>query len=293
MGDHEMIDSGLDCKIALITGANHGIGAATARTMAAQGAKVYVAYYLPSSEYTQGELEEARRSGVGGDRLYHAMHQQTGDAVADDIRSRGGIATAGEFDLGDASSIPRLFDACESELGPVDILVSNHTHDTLETFDPASVTEGPPPISLSNAESIDRHFAVNTRAGALMMGEYLQRYLDRKAESGRIVSLTTVLAHSRNISYAASKRALVSYSLSAAQEMGKYGITANVVCPGATQTGYITPEDEARIIARTPLARVGSPEDAANVITFLASEQGKWITGQVIYSAGGFMMYPQ
>ena len=75
--------------------------------------------------------------------------------------------------------------------------------------------------------------------------------------------------------------------------MGKYGITANVVCPGATQTGYLTPENEEQLIAQTPLGRAGAPEDAADVIVFLASEQGRWITGQVIYAGGGFMMYPQ
>ncbi len=219
------------------------------------------------------------------------MHQQTGETVASDILSQGGVAATGEFDLGDAGSIPRLFDACESELGPVDILVGNHTRDSQETFDPASATEGPSPISLPDAESIDRHLAVNARAGALMMGEYLRRYLDRRADSGRIINLTTVLAHSRNISYAASKRALVSYSMSAAQEMGKYGITVNVVCPGATQTGYITPENEGWIIARTPLRRLGLPEDVAEVIMFLASEQARWLTGQLIYASGGFLTY--
>jgi len=93
------------------------------------------------------------------------------------------------------------------------------------------------------------------------------------------------------VSYAASKRALVSYSLSAAQEMGKYGITVNVVCPGATQTGYITPENEDKLTAKTPLQRIGQPEDVADVIVFLASEQARWVTGQLIYASGGFLMY--
>lgn len=158
----------------------------------------------------------------------------------------------------------------------------------LETFDPALVQDG---IALTNAESIDRHFAVNARACALLMREYLQRHLAREARWGRIINLTTVLRHSRNVSYAASKRALVSYTMSAAEEMGKYGITANVVCPGPTQTGYITPESAAELVARTPLGRLGLPEDVADVITFLASEQGHWLTGQLLYASGGFLMY--
>lgn len=286
-----MIDPQLDGKVALITGANHGIGAATARALAAQGAKVFITYYRPDCPYSEQELEKARRDGVGGVRLYQAMQQQSGDVVLNDIRSHGGIAAAHEFDLGEVDNIASLFNLCESELGPVDILINNHTHCVYETFDPALVTDEESGVYLTSAESIDRHFAVNTRACALMMREYLQRYLSREAQSGRIINLTTVLAHARNISYAASKHALVSYSLSAAQEMGKYGITVNVVCPGATQTGYITPENEPKLTAMTPLRRLGQPEDIADVIVFLASEQAHWLTGQLIYASGGFLMY--
>jgi len=124
-----------------------------------------------------------------------------------------------------------------------------------------------------------------------MMREYLQRYISRKTQWGRIVNLTTVRAHPRNVSYAASKQALLSYSLSAALEMGKYGITVNVVCPGATQTGYISPENEPWIVQRTPLGRLGTPEDVADVIVFLVSEQAHWLTGQLIYASGGFVYY--
>lgn len=98
----------------------------------------------------------------------------------------------------------------------------------------------------------------------------------REVRWGRIINLTTVLAHPGQVSYAASKRALVSYSLSAADEMGKYGITVNVVCPGATQTGYLSPENERRDAENTPLGRIGQPEDVADVIVFLASEQAHW-----------------
>lgn len=286
-----MIDPQLEGKVALITGANHGIGAATAKPLAVQGVKVFVTYYIPDCPYSGQELEEARRAGVGGDALYRAMQQQSGEVVAEAIRSQGGIAAAQEFDLGDAGNIGKLFGLCEAALGPVDILINNHTHCILETFDQASVRDDFPKICLTTPEGIDRHFAVNARACALMMREYLQRHIAREARWGRIISLTTVLAHSHNVSYAASKRALVSYTLSAAAEMGKYGITANVVCPGATQTGYISPEDERREAARTPLRRIGQPRDVADVIVFLASEQGRWLTGQLIYASGGYLMY--
>jgi 3-oxoacyl-[acyl-carrier protein] reductase len=286
-----VIDPKLENKVVLITGANHGIGAATAKALAAQGARVFITYFIPDLPYSPAELEEARLKGAGGWPLYFAMQAQSADIVVREIRVQGGTAAAREFDLGVADNIGRLFDACEADIGPVDILICNHTHCVYETFDPSLVEEGKSSVNLATAESIDRHFAVNARAGALMMKEYLQRYLERKASWGRIVNLTTVRAHPRNVSYAASKQALLSYSLSAAMEMGKYGITVNVVCPGATQTGYITPENEPRIVERTPLGRLGKPEDIADVIVFLVSEQAQWLTGQLIYASGGFLYY--
>lgn len=283
-----MVNYHLDNKVVLITGANHGIGAATARAFAAQGAKVFITYYRPDCPYSKKELEKARQTGVGGDLLYSAMQQQSADAVLNIIRAHRGTATAEELDLGNVENIVKLFDLCEEKIGPPDIFIINHTHCVGETFDPAMVTDQ---RQLTNAQCIDRHFAVNARAGALMMLEYLQRHIRRNVHWGRIISLTTTSAHARHISYAASKHALVSYTFTAAQEMGKYGITANVVCPGATQTGYIPPDDYGWLVEKTPLGRVGQPEDVADVILFLASEQAHWLTGQLIYASGGFLMH--
>lgn len=283
-----MIDPGLARKVVLITGANHGIGAATAKSLADQGARVFITYYLPEMTFSEEALFRAYEAGVGGDKLYSYWQQQSGEVIAEEIQSRGGTAVSAEFDLSSVDNIGELFDRCERELGPVDLLINNHTHCVMETFDPAAAKDD---VILTKAESIDRHFAVNARAVALMMRQYLQRFLDREASSGRIINLTTTLGHAKNISYAASKRALVSYSMSAAQEMGPYGITVNVVCPGPTQTGYITPNAEARLVERTPLGRLGTPDDIADVITYLASEQAGWLTGQLIYASGGFSTY--
>ena len=288
-----MIDPQLQNKVVLITGANHGIGAAAATAFAEQGARVFITYFRDPSLYTEEELKQARTVGIGGDALYRALQGQSADFLTQGIIARGGMAVAREVDLAQPENIPLLFDWCEAKLGPVDILVNNHTHCVLETFDPGLVQNEVNGVRLTTAASIDAHFAINTRAYVLMMSEYLKRYLHRKAESGRIINLSTDAAHAHtgNISYAASKHAIESYSRSAAAEMGKYGITVNIVAPGPIQTGYITPAFETEIASKTPLRRVGKPEDVAEVIVFLASAQARWITGQLLYVGGGWRMH--
>ncbi len=209
-----------------------------------------------------------------------------------EIVAGGGAVVSREADLSDTTNIPLLFDQCEAQLGPVDILVNNHTHCVLETFDPARVTTAGFPIRFVSEAEIDRHFAINARAYALMMGEYVRRYLDRGANWGRIINISTDAAHEHiaNVNYAASKHAIESYSRSAAAELGQYGITVNIVAPGPIQTGYITPEAEAEIAPNTPLGRLGKPEDLADVIVFMASEQARWLTGQLLYVGGGWRM---
>jgi 3-oxoacyl-[acyl-carrier protein] reductase len=286
-----VIDSGLEGRTVMITGANHGIGAATARKFALQGAKVFLSFFREKSSYSEPELTAALNEGVGGDRLHRAMQQQSGEIVANDIRREGGTARAYEADLSDSSQIPLLFDRCEVELGPVDVLVNNHTYCVHETFDPNEATSTNDAAFVS-AQIIDRHFSVNARGYALLMAEYAKRYLARGGTSGRIVNVSADAAHAHpnSVSYAASKHAIESYSRSAAAELGKYGITVNIISPGPTQTGYITPENETEISRNTPLGRVGTPDDVAEVIVFFASKQARWLTGQLLYVGGGWRM---
>jgi len=288
-----MIDPKIKGKTVLITGANHGIGAATAKAFSVQGAKVFVTYFRPACRFAEGELKKATAAGIGGVLLYAAGQQQPIEPLLQAIRAAGASCAAREADLADSAQIGALFDACEAALGPVDILVNNHTHALLDTFDPSQVTDkgfGVHPITTAG---IDAHFAVNTRAYALMMSEYLQRHLGRKARWGRIINISTDAAHAHPaaVSYAASKHAIESYSRSAALEMGRYGITVNVVARGPIQTGWLTPEQEKHIAAATPLGRVGRPEDVADVVVFLASEQAHWLTGQLLYVGGGWRMH--
>ncbi len=290
-----MIDPHLDRITVLITGANHGIGAATARTFAGHGAKIFLTYYRVPTEHSHDELERARQTGAAGDALYRAQQQTRAETIAEDIRTSGGEAHACEADLSDTDTIPILFDMCEEALGPVDVLVVNHAHCEAETFDPARAMEADNDPSIISAAGIDRHHVVNVRASALVLAEYVRRRLARNASGVRVVVVSTDAAHLHvaNVSYAASKHAFESYARSAAAELGRYGITVNVVAPGPTQTGYITAESESRLVPRIPLGRLGTPEDIADIIVFLASEQARWLTGQLIYAGGGFQMPQQ
>ena len=288
-----MIDPGLEGKVVLITGANHGIGAAAARAFAAQGSRVFVTWFREPSHHSDEELARAREAGVGGVLLWWAEHRLPADHVIQEIVAQGGVAAGREADLGDPANIGPVFDECEAVLGPVDVLINNHTHSVHDTFDPAAVTQEGYGVGLISAASMDGHFAVNARGYALMMSEYIQRYLGRHGRRGRIINVSTDAAHAHasSLSYAASKHAIESYSRSAAAEVGKYGITVNIVAPGPIQTGWLTPDQETAICAGTPLRRCGVPQDVADVMVFLASDQAHWLTGQLLYVGGGWRMH--
>jgi 3-oxoacyl-[acyl-carrier protein] reductase len=283
----------LEGQVVLITGANHGIGAATARAFTAQGASVFLTYHREPCPFSRRELEKAQEDNVGGVTLYRANQQQTPEPLVDEIRSGGGRAAMCEMDLSVAGNIPVLFDLCRDALGEPDILVNNHAYCAPDTFDPALTTDEGFVVKVVDDMNIDASFAVNARAFALLMSEYVSRFLVRAATSGRIINISTDAAHAHvaNVSYAASKHAIESYSRSAAVELGRYGITVNIVAPGPVQTGYLTPEEVANIAAATPLGRVGRPDDVADVIVFLASDQARWLTGQLIYAGGGWRIH--
>ncbi len=282
-----MVQTGLQNKVVLITGANHGIGAATAKAFAAEGAAVLVSYLRlpPMNRYAEGETELD---------TYDTARAKSADDVIQAIRAAGGRVEGIEADLSDTATIPLLFDRAEALFGPVDVLVNNADYCEQNTFIPASAgittlaPDGYPTLTIT-AETNDRHFAVNARAVALLIAEFARRRIEQGYSWGRIINISTDGApgFGGTISYGASKYAAESYARAAAFELGQYGITANIVSPGPTQTGWIRPEQEAAIIAGTPLKRVGQPEDIADVIVFLASEQARWVTGQMISVSGG------
>ena len=274
-----MIDTGLENRVVLITGGNHGIGAATARAFAAQGARVFITYLRLSPQDYGIDPEEARRASEPGLPLYHATQTRSADAVVEEIRKGGGMAESWEVDLADPATIPGLFDLAEQKFGPVTVLVNN-----------AAYCETPPDtIFGTSAESVDKHLAVNTRAAVLLMAELVRRHKERGGRWGRIINVSTDAAQNfgGQISYGASKAATEAFTRSVATEVGPLGITVNSVAPGPVQTGYITRESENELLPEIPLRRIGEPEDIADAVVFLASEQARWITGQVIKVSGG------
>ena len=295
-----MIDPRLKDKVVLVTGGNNpfGIGAAIARAFASQGAKSFIHFFrqeidFPFRDQTNSHKEEP------GLKFFFEQQRKSSDEVVESIRKSGGQADSWEGDLRNPKEVNRLFEEAEKAFGQVDILVNNAAEYVADTFLPSfaikkepKLWEGGPTISTIDVESHDRHFAVNSRAVAILMSIFVRRIIERKANWGRIINISADCAWGcpKEVSYRASKYALESYSRSAAAEVGPYGITVNVVSPGPVQSGYISPEMEETLTADIPLRRIGRPEDIANTVVFLASEQASWMTGQLIFVHGGHRM---
>lgn len=271
-----MIDPGLEGRVAVVTGGNQGIGAAIARGLSAQGARVAITYlrFAPDANADDPALPER----------YDAERARSGDDVAAELREAGGQATAQEVDLCDARAIPGLFDHAESALGPVEILVHNASSWLADTFVPESPDAFDRSHELVSAASHDRQFAVDARAGAVLLSEYARRHLARKASWGRIIALTSGGrgGFPGEVSYGAAKAALESYVMSASRELGPFGITANVLYPPATDTGWVSESVERSVLADSPLRHVGQPEEVAEVAVFLVSQQARYVTGNVL-----------
>ena len=260
-------------RVALVTGANHGIGAATVRALAACGARV-LATYLRHVEQDPG------RPGA-----YGRVRAADASQVVADVEANGGRAVAVEADLADAGTPRRLFDIAETELGPVDILVNNASAGGKDTFAGESRDRYGRTLNPVSAETFDRQFVVDARGSAIMIAEFARRHAERGATWGRIIGLTSggPLGFPGEVSYGAAKAALENYTMSAAFELADLGITANIVYPPVTDTGWVTDEVRQHVEERADLLRIAQPEEVAQVIAYLASDHARLITGNVIH----------
>lgn len=259
--------------VALITGSNHGIGAATARTLAGCGARVLVTYL---------RIEDAADTGLPD--TYREQRASTPDALVAAMRDGGAEAVALEADLADRTIAAKLFDYAEATLGPIDILVNNASGWLADTFLAESSDKFGRGLVRVSPETFDRQFAVDARGGAALIAEMARRHITRKATWGRIVGLTSGSAAGfpGEVSYGAAKAALENYTMSAAQELAPFGITANIVHPGVTDTGWITDEVRRYVETRPDLGHIAQPDDVARIVAFLVSNEARLITGNIL-----------
>jgi 3-oxoacyl-[acyl-carrier protein] reductase len=254
-------------RVAIVTGGNQGIGAATAIALAARSTAVLVSFLRVDDPPAPGLPDRYRRDRAGD-----------ADPVVAAIRAAGGTAVAVEADLLHPDAPAALFDRAESELGPVSILVNNASGWVADTFTPATSDRFARTLRPVSAATFDQQFGVDARAAALLIAELARRHLARGADWGRIVGLTSggPDGFAQEVSYGAAKAALENYTMAAATELRPYGITANIVYPPVTDTGWVTDE----VAAETD--RVAQPEEVAEVIAWLASDAARLVTGNRI-----------
>jgi 3-oxoacyl-[acyl-carrier protein] reductase len=244
---------GLTGKVALVTGAARGIGRAIALRLAQDGA-VVVVNYAGSAQLAQETVALIERSG--------------------------GRAAAVQADVSKVADVRRLFDTCLEKFGRLDVLVNN-----------AGVMFTKPVVEVGE-EEFDRLFAVNVK-GAFFC---CQAAAKRMAEGGRIINLsssTTALMLPGYAAYVATKGAVEQFSHVLAKELGPRNITVNVVSPGPTDTELFgqgkSEEQKQRFAQMAALERLGQPQDIADVVALLVSEDARWITGQNLRANGGLI----
>ncbi|MER7007176.1 SDR family oxidoreductase [Dactylosporangium sp. NPDC000555] len=243
-------------KTALVTGGSRGIGRAIAERLARDGARVGVHY---------GNNEAAAKE------------------TASAIEAAGGQTFTVQAELGVPADAETLWAVFDTQADGLDILVNN-----------AGVLGDQAEIQSVTESGFDRVFAVNTRAPFFIT----QHGLPRLRDGGRIINISTMLtrgfAMPRSIAYAMSKGALDVLTTMLAKQLGPRGITVNTVAPGVIDTdmhqGRLVGDALAWLSSLSPMGRVGTPEDVADTVAFLASGDSRWITGQWIDASGGTLL---
>ncbi len=247
--------SKLTNKVAIITGASKGIGAAIAKHYAAAGAKVVVNY---------------------------ASSKAGGDKIIKEISDLGGIAIAVQADISKEADVTRLFEATITAFDRLDILVNN------------AVFQQFLPIEQASAEAFHQHFNVNVLGPVFTIQAALKAFGDKGGNIINISSGASKSPMAGVALYSATKAALDAITISLSKELGTKNIRINSILPGATATegaasaGVTAGSDyEKMFIANTPLGRRGQPGDIAKAAVFLASDDAAWITGEQLAVSGG------
>jgi 3-oxoacyl-[acyl-carrier protein] reductase len=242
--------------VAVVTGANFGIGAAIAVGLASTGCSV----------------------------LCGSWSTPDVSSVISACTAAGGRAVGVEADLRLPESAARLFDAAESAFGPVDILVNNASGWVADTFAGSSVDRIGRSLAPVTHETWAQQFGVDAMAPALLIAELARRSAARGATWGRIVGLTSggPEGFPEEVSYGAAKAAQTNYTMSAAQELAPLGITANMVHPPVTDTGWVTDEVRAFVAQSRTHTHVATPEQVAEVVVWLCSPAADLVSGNVI-----------
>lgn len=247
-------------RIVLVTGASRrcGIGAAICRAFAGQGCDVF---FTVCKAFDTDAYRDASADPGGP------------PALAEELRAQGVRAAFMEVDLAYPEAPGLVLERARAQLGSPSALVNNAAHSAQGGYDSLTVA------------GLDRHYAVNLRATAMLSVEFARAY-DRP-HGGRIVNLTSgqdLTPLPGELAYAATKGAVSALTRSLAKELAPKGFTVNAVDPGPTDTGWMTTDVKASLIVQSGFGRLGTPEDAARLIVFVASDAAHWITGQVIHS---------